>query len=383
MVRITPELLRKRSEHNDGVLSTLEEISLHQFKIRRLECIDVCCPKLQILLLQNNKIRRIENLRRLKELRYLNLAINRIAHVEGLDGLESLEKLDLTANYISDFREFRSLSGLPNLRELFIMGNACSKEQYCKEFIITVLPSLTHLDGMEISRSDRIQASRVVTEHRDVINVSKYDGTLPNWSADSDNSDYEDRDASVRIQRAAAETAQQEKEKREGTRPPRPGRGRDPKTGRVRQFNELGFKFWFSANATTQELTLHIQLPIHMPTDSVDIDIEPYSVLLSSKDTDKQMQVALDHEVYPDRGKAVRITSTGVLKLILPVTESDRIPETVVESLSRLQKHDVPANPALDVSSDKAKGLELKNIVHDIDDADIEDSVPSDLPDLM
>ena len=33
MGRITQELLRKRAEHNDGILSTLEEISLHQENI--------------------------------------------------------------------------------------------------------------------------------------------------------------------------------------------------------------------------------------------------------------------------------------------------------------------------------------------------------------
>lgn len=29
MVRITEELIRKRSEHNEGCISTLEEITLH------------------------------------------------------------------------------------------------------------------------------------------------------------------------------------------------------------------------------------------------------------------------------------------------------------------------------------------------------------------
>lgn len=29
MVKITPELVRKRAEHNEGLISTLEEVSLH------------------------------------------------------------------------------------------------------------------------------------------------------------------------------------------------------------------------------------------------------------------------------------------------------------------------------------------------------------------
>jgi protein TilB len=30
MVEITREMLRKRAEHNEGMLSTLEEVTLHQ-----------------------------------------------------------------------------------------------------------------------------------------------------------------------------------------------------------------------------------------------------------------------------------------------------------------------------------------------------------------
>jgi len=36
MAEITRELLRKKAEHNEGLLSTLEEISLHQLDIQRI-----------------------------------------------------------------------------------------------------------------------------------------------------------------------------------------------------------------------------------------------------------------------------------------------------------------------------------------------------------
>lgn len=42
----------------------------------------------------------MENLTKLKELEYLNLALNNIEAVEGLEGSESLNKLDLTCNFI-------------------------------------------------------------------------------------------------------------------------------------------------------------------------------------------------------------------------------------------------------------------------------------------
>jgi len=88
---ITEELLRKRAEHNDGNLTTLEEISLHQFEIEKLELLDKFCKRLKILQLQNNIVEKIENLEKLKDLEYLNLAVNSISVIEGLEGCESLK----------------------------------------------------------------------------------------------------------------------------------------------------------------------------------------------------------------------------------------------------------------------------------------------------
>lgn len=90
MGRITEELLRKRSEHNEGILSTMEEVSLHQFEIEKIENLAVYCRHLKILFLQNNIIEKIENLEKLKELEYLNLAVNNISVIENLEYNESL-----------------------------------------------------------------------------------------------------------------------------------------------------------------------------------------------------------------------------------------------------------------------------------------------------
>ena len=59
MARITLETLRRRAEHNDGSLLTLEEVTLHQQGIQRLEVLQEACPMLKILLLQDNLIPRI------------------------------------------------------------------------------------------------------------------------------------------------------------------------------------------------------------------------------------------------------------------------------------------------------------------------------------
>ena len=58
-ISVTPDLVRKRAEHNEGVLHTLEEISLHQLDIEKIEYLNRWCPRLKILLLQGNLISKI------------------------------------------------------------------------------------------------------------------------------------------------------------------------------------------------------------------------------------------------------------------------------------------------------------------------------------
>ncbi len=52
----------------------------------RIEHLDRWCKYLKILYLQNNLIGRIENVGRLKELQYLNLALNNVEKIENLEG---------------------------------------------------------------------------------------------------------------------------------------------------------------------------------------------------------------------------------------------------------------------------------------------------------
>lgn len=112
-------MIRKRAEHNDSEIGTLEEVSLHQQNIEKIEHIERWCRNLKILYLQNNLIPRIgelgppgsaglnseapvvlfgltcvsfvfhcppENLAHLKKLQYLNLALNNIEVIENLEG---------------------------------------------------------------------------------------------------------------------------------------------------------------------------------------------------------------------------------------------------------------------------------------------------------
>lgn len=159
MVRITDQLLVSRAEHNDGALASLEEISLHQQKLDKIEYINRVCSNLKILQLQDNCIEKIENLGRLKVLEYLNLAINNIEKIENLEGLESLNKLDLTLNFVGEMTNgIASLKCNEFLQHLFLMGNPCTEFPHYRDFVIAMLPQLETLDGADIERSERIKA---------------------------------------------------------------------------------------------------------------------------------------------------------------------------------------------------------------------------------
>lgn len=87
---IDADLLRKKAEHNEGMLSTLEEISLHQLDLESMAGLDQYCRHLKIVYLQNNLIERLEGVSKLKELEYLNLALNNISLIENIRNCESL-----------------------------------------------------------------------------------------------------------------------------------------------------------------------------------------------------------------------------------------------------------------------------------------------------
>lgn len=53
-----------------------------------------------------------------------------------MESLESLQKLDLTLNYIHDYRDFATLSGLTRLSELYTLGNPCEAQPHFKEFLL-------------------------------------------------------------------------------------------------------------------------------------------------------------------------------------------------------------------------------------------------------
>ena len=79
--------------------------------------------------------------------------------IENLETCESLTKLDLTLNFIGDLTtSLDNLEGLVHLKELILMGNPCTQYPGYRDLVISTLPTLSKLDGVEIEKSERIRA---------------------------------------------------------------------------------------------------------------------------------------------------------------------------------------------------------------------------------
>ncbi|KAJ3290494.1 Protein tilB [Borealophlyctis nickersoniae] len=365
--RIDQDLLHKRAEHNDGELSTLKEVTLHQFDIEKIENLDVYCRHLEILFLQNNQISKIENLNKLKELKYLQLALNNISVIENLEGCEALEKLDLTVNFVEDPLDVETLQGNVMLRELFLVGNPCAQKDGYRDFVITALPQLKMLDGREIEKSERILAAQVYPEIRerylkereerrrsaevargegDVGNAApaaETDGGVGLYTASnsagglagdgkpadvvrSEEDEMEEKRRRFQTEpvahtpQARLEAARDLAALKEGKKPvPTPDTASKPKPvlfapdGRVLQKNEGKWPFSFTNTAHT--IILDVDISKFLDTSLIDVDVQPTYVRVTIKG--KILQLVLEEEVRTDELICERSRVTGHLAVTM------------------------------------------------------------------
>ncbi|KAG7201500.1 hypothetical protein KM043_004256 [Ampulex compressa] len=341
MVRLTIELIRKRSEHNEGEISTLEEISLHQENIEKIELIDGSCKNLKILLLQHNLISKIENLGKLKRLEYLNLAINNIEAIENLEGLESLKKLDLTINFIGDLKGVKKLRCNENLEQLILTGNPCTYYEGYREYTISTLPQLKELDMVPIVRSERIKAlqayaraegdvlreyqsykkerQRQIRRHREklaseaVEDTEGLDEETKNerfWKSTSYHTP-EDRIAIAERSRRSEER----KNVAEETTPKYVPKLFDPQ-GRPYNVNRAKVPFKLDVDNDPDNIILDVAVYKHLDTSYIDVDVQPEYVRVTIKG--KVLQLSLPCEVSVGGSAVKRNVTTGSLVISMP-----------------------------------------------------------------
>lgn len=349
MTRITLELLRRRAEHNDGCLSTLREVALHQQDIEKIELVGDACRQLEILYLCNNYIPRIEGLTHLKWLKYLNLAVNNIKTIEGLEGCESLEKLDLTLNFIGDMHDVARLRANRSLIVLHLMGNPCTRAEGYRSYVGHVLLHLKELDGTEIMLSERIAARQEKDKIYEVVDqesaafhyhermkeemVAKgVDPFPPKYTEKGERLYGHSAEERVMMLRDQEE---EEKRRKSAAEVPTPGsitaihkelqKQSNPlspeeeikRFGRLLLRNEGHVKYHLEEEPGEDEVVLTIQPGKFISTSLIQVEVEMQCVRVWIKG--KLLQVPLGIEVSPDGAVVQRATTSGELKISMPI----------------------------------------------------------------
>ncbi|XP_074642130.1 dynein axonemal assembly factor 11-like [Tubulanus polymorphus] len=410
MVKITEQLVRSRAEHNELQISTLEEISLHQQDIEKIEHLDRWCKDLKILYLQSNLIPKIENVSKLKKLEYLNLALNNVELIENLEGCESLEKLDLTINFVGELTSVDSLCHLEHFHTLYLTGNPCAEFEYYREYVIATLPHLKYLDGNEVSKKERILAKQDYevkrkaiiaqqTQHRKKREKEKCDAGLRKqnkekkpgfdgrWYTDMNsesvqveentnkgNGDDDDSEfwnekvpfsPESRIEVHEHMKNKKAKEKQKEEEEPKKPRRLIANDGHALNVNEAKLEFSLVENDETNDITLDLAVYKYLDTSLIDIDVQPKYVRAFVKG--KAFQLELPEEVNPDASTAKRSQITGHLLVTMPKAKPMIVkknnPKAKSKSTESDEKRQSNGHERLEV--DNSKKLDYSNIVKD------------------
>ena len=332
MGRITQELLRKRAEHNDGILSTLEEISLHQENIERIENLEYYCRHIKILYLQDNIIEKLENLDKLKELEYLNLAVNSIQKIENLEKCESLNKLDLTMNFV-DIENLKEscdcLSKVPSLREIYLTGNPCEKFKYCRDYVIGRCPQIIIYDGNEVKKSERIKAREMMEFMEKELEKESREHVI---FKQNDPSEKDPNKYSVEYRRNLYKDLEKEKlenERKRKEESSKPGLWDEPvikevpppvykENGEVRICNQGRYDVFLDEDIyTTAITTFRIKLPKFLDTSKIKVDLNPNYVRVDVNG--KITQWRFDNDIIVEKATVQRSTTTGDLEIKAPM----------------------------------------------------------------
>lgn len=152
------------------------ELDLSGHRVVEIENLGITRDLYEVINLNNNNIRVLDNIPKLLRLKGLFLAKNGI-NVIGKTTAENAPNLDtlvLTSNTISRLSELNALSGLSHLEYLSLVGNpVCGLENY-RSYVIWRLPSLRILDYSRVRESERHAAQELFGSHEepsDLVNA--------------------------------------------------------------------------------------------------------------------------------------------------------------------------------------------------------------------
>jgi len=222
--------------------------------------------------------------------------------------------------------------------------------QGCRAYVVARLPNLLYLDGTEIKRSERItalkqlpalmaQLGELAQQRGKERKRQKQDGGgnddesscisdeaktqhNPQTRTKISNESYDQKMAK---EKQASENTVKHKGEKEWEEEHRDAvekaRGCEEESSRthVKQCNQGKYNFWFEeerSKSGVETLILHVDIPKHLSTSLIDVDIHPTYASIVIKN--KVLRVILPVEVILDGAIARRSAASGNLELVMP-----------------------------------------------------------------
>eukprot|EP00835_Amoeboradix_gromovi_P001742 NODE_86_length_22163_cov_0.379442.p5 type:complete len:401 gc:universal NODE_86_length_22163_cov_0.379442:94-1296(+) len=371
-IMLTVNLIKRRSEHFDGELGKLEEITLHQFDLENIDILPKICPRLKLLYLQGNQLTQLPVLR-LHYLDTLLLQMNNMQDVYGLQECVSLRVLDLTLNFISNLHCIQGLKLNKKLKELSVEGNPIHTLPECEKFILAHL-NLKKLNHSEIPshlieeakvlypNSDRDSSLYLSNYKRIEININESE-CIPDPEITSEKFACQTCEHTIeqRIKTARELKIIRSKENQVEVMPAKPRRKYFDENG-VLQCNELELKYKYFESISTVKFKINIPRVINSCL--VSCDIKSDHVMVDIKN--KRLQLKSLAEMDPLNSSIIRSQASGVLEMTCykkGLNDSE---------ISATKKFEIEMRK----SSEKLK-------IIDINENEVGFEIPDDIPELV
>ena len=369
---LTVALIKRRSEHHNGELKDMEEITLHQFDLENINILAKKCPRLKIVYLQGNQLTRLPLLR-LHYLDTLMLQMNNLQDVDGLQECLNLRVLDLTLNFISDLQCLIILVRNKKLKELTLQGNPIANMNKYLSFMLVTF-DLTMLDHEEINKTQQLTVRNdhpnrmadiefLLKSYKPMDIVIDHLACLPNEYVTAELYATQKCGHTIeeRIKAARELKILRSKENDEKTVPILHRRVYE-NNGNVLQCNEHDWKFNYST--TTSTIQFKVFIPKIIDTSALECSIEACYIKI----------------IY--NNKRLQVKSMETMQIKHSVISRSKASGTLLFSAYKQGQSGI-----MDASQmylqEKLTASQRVNVIQDHEQEDEQRELPTDLPDLI